>query len=84
MPNALTDQAVIESLTTILRDLLGDDDIVLGMATTRAEVKNWDSFAYVNFIVAAEIEFGIKFQVADVEAFKTVGDIVKQIQKLKS
>ena len=37
----------------------------------------WDSFAYVNFIVAVEIEFGIKFRVADVESFETVGDIVE-------
>ena len=44
----------------------------------------WDSFAYVTFIVTAEVEYGIKFNLADVESFETVGDIVRQIQQLKS
>jgi acyl carrier protein len=31
-----------------------------------------------------EVEYGLKFQLADVESFVTVGEIVKQIQALKS
>lgn len=78
-----TDGAILATLTGILRDLLGDPDIVLAMATTRPEVPRWDSFAYVSFIVAVEVEYGIKFPIADVEAFKTVGDIVNAIEKLR-
>ena len=37
---------------------------------------NWDSFNYINFIVAVEIEFGVKFKVADIESFANVGAIV--------
>ena len=39
-----------------------------------ADVPNWDSFAYINFIVAVEMELGIKFSVAEVESFETVGE----------
>jgi len=49
------------------------------METKRDEVPNWDSFAYVSFIVAVEIEFGMKFRVADVESFQNVGAIVRAI-----
>lgn len=80
----MSEQEILEALTRNLRDLLGDDDINLGMTTRRPDVDGWDSFAYVNFIVAVEMEFGIRFQVADVESFDTVGDIVRQIQKLKA
>ena len=79
----MNDQEVLGRLTRILRDLLGNDSIVLTPQTTRPEVSGWDSFNYVNFIVAVESEFGIKFHLADVESFATVGDIVKQIQVLK-
>ena len=79
---ALTDRDILATLTGILRDLLGEPDIVLTPATTRPEVPRWDSFAYVSFIVAVEVEYGIKFPIADVEAFKTVGDIVNAIEKL--
>jgi acyl carrier protein len=37
---------------------------------------------YVNFIVAVELEFRIKFRVADVESFETVGDIVAEARSL--
>jgi len=79
----MNDQEVLGKLTRILRDLLGNDSIVLTPQTTRPEVSGWDSFNYVNFIVAVESEFEIKFHLADVESFATVGDIVKQIQVLK-
>ena len=41
----------------------------------RSDIPAWDSFAYINFIVAVEQEFGVKFGVAEVEAFETVGAI---------
>ncbi len=75
----MTDQDILNRLTRILRDLLSDESIVLTMETKREEVPNWDSFAYVNFIVAVEIEFGIKFRVAEVESFENVGAIVQRM-----
>ena len=79
----MTDQEILDTLTRILRDLLGDPAIVLTPATTRPEVPRWDSFAYVTFIVAVEGEFGIRFPLADVESFQTVGDIVNAIKTLR-
>ena len=72
----MNQEQVLLKLTQILRDLLANDEIVLGMDTRRSDVPNWDSFAYVNFIVATAMEFGIRFGVADVESFDTVGEIV--------
>lgn len=78
----MTDQDILNKLTRILRDLLSDDSIVLAMETRRDEVANWDSFAYVNFIVAVESEFGVRFRVAEVESFENVGAIVERISAL--
>jgi acyl carrier protein len=80
----MTETEILETLTRILRDLLGDDGIRLGMSTTRDEVPGWDSFTYVSFIVAVEMEFGVKFGVAEVESFENVGAIVRRIQELKA
>lgn len=76
----MTDDEILAKLSSILGSLLGDDSIRLTAETTRADVPGWDSFAYVNFIVAVEIEFGLRFQVADVEAFRNVGEIVSTIK----
>jgi acyl carrier protein len=75
----MTDQDILKRLTQILRDLLSDDTIVLTMETKRDEVANWDSFAYISFIVAVESEFGVKFGVAEVESFQNVGAILRRI-----
>lgn len=78
----MTDQEILSTFTRILRDLLADDSIVLGMDTTRDDVPGWDSFKYVTFIVAVEMELGVKFRIADVEAFQNVGDIVAETHAL--
>jgi acyl carrier protein len=80
----MTDDEILQKLTRILRDLLMDDSITLTMETRREDVPGWDSFAYINFIVALEMEFGVKFKVSDVESFENVGAIVKQTQSLLS
>jgi len=78
----MTEQQILDAFTRILRDLLGDDSIVLGMATRREDVPGWDSFGYVSFIVAAEMELGVKFGVAEVESFENVGAIVRRAMTL--
>jgi acyl carrier protein len=80
----MTPQEILTVLTRILGDLLLDDSIRLTMETRREDVPNWDSFNYINFIVAVEIEFRIKFKIADIESFENVGAIVTQITKMLS
>lgn len=80
----MTDDEILQTLTRILRDLLMDDGIALTMETRREDVPGWDSFAYINFIVALEMEYGVKFKVSDVESFENVGAIVKQTQAMLS
>lgn len=79
----MTDQEILNALTGILRDVLLDDTIVLTKDTRRDEVAHWDSFNYINFIVAVEVKFGVKFRVADIESFENVGAIVKQLKTMR-
>ena len=78
----MTNENILDTFTRILRDLLLDDSIELSMSTRREDVPNWDSFNYINFIVAVEIEFGVKFKVADAEAFQNVGEIVRRTREM--
>jgi len=80
----MTDQEILDTLSRTLGDLLADDSIALQMTTRRSDVPGWDSFSYINFIAAVEMELGIRFGVADVESFENVGAIVRRIQALKS
>lgn len=78
----MTETELLEEFTAILRELLMDDQLRLEMETRREDVAGWDSFQYVNFIVAVEMKLNIKFRVADVESFENVGDIVVDASKL--
>ena len=78
----MNEQTILAEFTRILSALLADDSISLQMETNRADIPAWDSFQYVNFIVAVELEFGVKFPVADVESFRTVGDIMSKMKSL--
>jgi acyl carrier protein len=78
----MSDQEILRIFTQILRDLLLDDTIVLSMETRRQDISNWDSFNYINFMVAVELKFGVKFKVADIESFENVGAIVAETKAL--
>jgi acyl carrier protein len=78
----MTVQEILGAFTRILRDLLLDDSIVLTMDTRRDDIPSWDSFNYINFIVAVEIELGVKFKIADIESFGNVGAIVTATTKM--
>ena len=74
----MTAQDILTVCTRILRDLLLDNSIELTMGTRREDVPDWDSFNYINFIVALEAELGLKFRIADIESFADVGAIVRE------
>jgi acyl carrier protein len=78
----MTVQEILAAFTRILRDLLLDDSLVLTMETRREDIANWDSFNYINFIVAVEQKFAVKFKIADIESFPNVGAIVTEMTKM--
>jgi acyl carrier protein len=78
----MTAEEILSIFTRILRDLLLNDSIALTMETRRDDIPDWDSFNYINFIVAVEIELGVKFKVADIESFANVGAIVTEMTKM--
>ena len=75
-------EQLLRLFSVTLAQLLANDSLTLSMETRREDVDDWDSLAYVNFIVALEMELNVQFQIADVEAFETVGEIVLVTQNL--
>jgi acyl carrier protein len=73
-------QEILAQLTDIVREVLEDDDIVLRPDMTAEDVPGWDSMAHINVIVAAEIQFGIKFRAAETEELRDIGGFVELIE----
>lgn len=77
----MTDAEILQGLTEIFHDVFGDDSLILTAATTAEDVEEWDSFNHINIIVAAEAKFGVKFQTAEIESLKNVGELVALISR---
>jgi len=80
----MTEQETLSTLSRILGELLANDAVKLTMETRRSDVEGWDSFTYINFIVAVEQEFRIKLGLAEIESFDNVGSIVARIRRTVS
>ncbi len=77
----MTEEAILQQLTTVFHQIFDDDSIVLTPTTTADDIAEWDSMNHVSLIVAVEVRFGIKFQTAETEELKNIGDFVSLIQK---
>jgi acyl carrier protein len=77
----MTEQEIYASLTEIFRDLFDDDTLVLHPEMTADDIAEWDSHNHISLIVAAEMRFGIKFQVAEIEGLRNVGELARCIER---
>ncbi|RPH58345.1 MAG: acyl carrier protein [Acidobacteria bacterium] len=77
----MTEAEILTGLTQIVQETLGDDAITLTLETTAEDVQRWDSFNHINILVAAEVRFGVKFQTAEIEELRDVGQLVRLISK---
>jgi acyl carrier protein len=75
----MSEGEILDVLTQIARDLLGDDAITLTEKMTGPDVPGWDSATYINFIVGVELKFRVKFPLADIESFHTFGDVARAV-----
>ena len=79
----MTNQEVLATITTIFRDVLDDDSIILKPETTAEDIEEWDSLTHIQLIVAIEKKFGFKFSASEINSFKNIGEMCEAILKKK-
>lgn len=75
----MTREEVYVKLTGVFRDIFDDEDLTISDETTANDIEDWDSLEQVNIIVAAENEFGIVLNIAEINSMKNVGGFVDVI-----
>jgi acyl carrier protein len=79
----MTRERVLEKVTGLLREILDDDSVVVGDATTAADVPGWDSFNNINLMIGLEKALGIRFRTHEIEGLRNVGELIDLVgQKL--
>ncbi len=72
-------EEVYAKLNEIFEDVFDDEDIVVSDNTTADDIEDWDSLEHINLVVEIENQFGIKFNMGEVNSFKNVGEMVDAI-----
>jgi acyl carrier protein len=76
---AQTFSDVLAEVNQIFRTVLDNDAIQLSYETTAKDVENWDSLNHIELVVAIEKHFNIKFNFAELQKFKNVGQMCDNI-----
>lgn len=72
----MTRAEVYERLNEVFRDVFDDETITVCDETTSDDIEGWDSLEHINLVVAVESEFGIRFNMGEVNKLKNVGEMV--------
>ena len=71
---------LLEKVTSILREVLGQPRLVVTEAMTAADVDGWDSFAQINLIISLEDSYKIQFSTDEIGRMGKVADLISLLQ----
>lgn len=77
----MTDAEIYDELNAVFRQVLEDDTIELTPTTTADDVEGWDSMNHIFIVVELEKRFGVKFQAAEMEELKNVGELATLVKQ---
>lgn len=77
----MTEPELYAGLNEIFRQVLDDDSIDLKPTMTADDVDGWDSMNHIFIVVEIEKRFGIKFQAAEMEELKDVGELAALVRE---
>ncbi|MEO8132702.1 MAG: acyl carrier protein [Betaproteobacteria bacterium] len=80
MPEAL----LLDQLTSILRDVFDNDDVVATPELTAKKVDGWDSLGNVRLFIEIERVFSIRFSAMETTSLKNVGELAALIEKKRN
>lgn len=73
-------EEIIEKLTPIAQQTFADDALVLNDDLSAANVANWTSLSFMQFLTEIENQFGFKFKMMELLKLQSMGTIINSIQ----
>ena len=70
---------VLREVNDIFIDIIDNEDIVLKDVSSAADVEGWDSLTHIQLVVAIEKHFKIRFTSKEIQSWKTVRELVENI-----
>ena len=67
---------LLPRVNKVFRSVFDDPNLTVSLATTAKDVPDWDSITHITLVIEIEREFNVKFQMAEIEKLRNVGDLV--------
>ena len=74
---------VMTRLAEIFRDTFDDDTMEVAAETSRDDVDGWDSLGHIRILSSVEEEFGVRFELEEVEGITTAGQLAEKLLQKK-
>ena len=75
---------IMHTLTGIMRRTFRKPDMQVDARATSQTLDGWDSFRYVEIIVALEQEYGIELDGPEIDDVRNVGDLARLVESKKA
>ncbi len=75
---------ILETVGTLLREVLDKPDLVVDGTTSAEDVTEWDSLAQIRLVVSIEQTFKIQLQQKEIENAQNISDLVAIVSRLLS
>jgi acyl carrier protein len=72
---------IIGALNDIFIDVFDDKTIKLNENTSADDIEDWDSLSHMQLVVAVEKHFKIRFTLSEMQSWKNVGDLARNVEK---
>ncbi len=72
--------APLSEITAIIRDMLRDDQLELGVASRFDELPGWDAMDLIAVVVEIECRLNLQFELAEIDRLGTIGDLLAMIK----
>ena len=74
-------EKILKEINDIFIDVLDNEDIKLERSTTAKDIEEWDSLTHIQLVVGVEKHFKIRFNSAEINSWKNVGEMCDAIEK---
>ena len=78
----MSDADLRSRLSEVFDDVLGYDGIITDDLSPDS-LESWDSLGQINLLMGIQMEFSIKFSIEEMQAIKSVKDIIQLVKKIE-
>lgn len=72
---------IFEKVNEIFRDVFEDEELIIHEETTASDIEDWDSLTHLSLINEIEMQFGVRFTMAEIQNSKNVGELITALEK---